>query len=401
MNQSADIEIGDVVELDVASVAHGGHCVARLDGRVIFVRHTAPGETVKAEITGFARGGRMAFAEAFEVLTPNEHRISPPCSYAGVCGGCDWQHLDVSYQRELKTAVVLEQLTRMGKLDAAHPALRDFEVSALDTSETGLGWRTRVGYATDTRGRAGFHKHSSEDVVAVTSCIVAVAEIANDGITNVPWAKNAQIRAVATSTGEIAVLPDADTANPLLSEKVGDYEYRVSAHGFWQAHMFAPAVFSAEVLRLADLKLGEHVLDLYSGAGLFSLPLADAVGPGGRVEAVEGDRRAAKDATHNAKRYENIVVHNQGVSQWLSQSRLKTCDVIVLDPPRIGAGAEIINKMVKMTPRTIVYVACDPAALARDVALLNDRGYFLEEITGWDAFPMTHHVESIAKFVSR
>ncbi|MEY2634131.1 MAG: hypothetical protein RIS75_71, partial [Actinomycetota bacterium] len=150
-----------------------------------------------------------------------------------------------------------------------------------------------------------------------------------------------------------------------------------------------------------ELSPGEHVLDLYSGAGLFTLPLADAVGAGGRVEAVEGDRRAVKDATHNAKRYQNILIHNQGVSQWLSQSKLKTCDVIVLDPPRAGAGAEVINKMVKLTPRTIVYVACDPAALARDVALLNDRGYFLEEITGWDAFPMTHHVESIAKFVSR
>lgn len=401
MNVSADIEIGDIVELDVTSVAHGGHCVARLDGRVIFVRHTAPGETVKAEITGFARGGRMAFAEATEVITPSAHRITPPCSFAGVCGGCDWQHLDLGYQRELKTAVVVEQLTRMGKLDPAHPALRAFEVAALDESETGLGWRTRVGYATDPRGRAGFHKHSSDEVVAVTSCKVAVDAIADDGVTNVPWAKNIHIRAVATSTGEIAVLPDEDTANPLLTEVVGEREYRVSAHGFWQAHKNAPAVFTSEVLRLADLTPGEHVLDLYSGAGLFTLPLADAVGAGGRVEAVEGDRRAVKDATHNAKRYQNILIHNQGVSQWLSQSKLKTCDVIVLDPPRAGAGAEVINKMVKLTPRTIVYVACDPAALARDVALLNDRGYFLEEITGWDAFPMTHHVESIAKFVSR
>jgi tRNA/tmRNA/rRNA uracil-C5-methylase (TrmA/RlmC/RlmD family) len=401
MNTQPDIEIGDIVELEVSSVAHGGHCVARLDGRVIFVRHTAPGEKIKAEITAFARGGRMAFAETVEVLTPSSHRVTPPCSYAGVCGGCDWQHLDVDYQRQLKTDVVVEQLTRMGKLDAAHPALRDFQVKALRSPETGLGWRTRVGYSTDTRGRAGFHKHSSDEVVAITKCIVAADEVADDGIMNVPWAKNAQIRAVVTSTGEVAVLADADTANPLLTEKVGDLEYRVSAHGFWQAHKDAPAVFSAEVLRLADVQAGDHVLDLYSGAGLFTLPLAQAVGAGGRVEAIEGDRRAAKDASHNAKNFENIVVHNAGVSQWFSQSRLKTCDVIVLDPPRTGAGAVVINKMVRLSPRTIIYVACDPAALSRDVVLLNDRGYFLEEITGWDAFPMTHHVESIAKFVSR
>jgi len=391
------LAVGDNVQLEILRVAHGGHCVARLDGRVIFVRHTAPGEVVRAVITEIRKGGKFVAADAVEIITASPARINPACDAAGVCGGCDWQHLKLPYQRELKTAVLREQLVRMAGIAEDDPLLETVEVKQLPDDFDGLGWRTRVEYATDRDGRTGFRKHSSNDVVAVGSCPVAVPAIASDGICNVPWQADSEIRAIATSTGEVEIIPAAVRTNPVLHETVGTYQYRVHARGFWQGHRSAPAAFISDVLRLGGIKTGDHVIDLYAGAGLFSLPIAAAVGPGGRVDCVEGDPQAVKDLETNVRNHPTVSVDRASVDGWLAKTRIKRCDVVVLDPPRTGANREVVERIAKLDPRTVVYVACDPAALSRDLAIFADHGFHPVEISAWDAFPMTHHFETVVK----
>ncbi|MEY4322318.1 MAG: hypothetical protein RL410_99 [Actinomycetota bacterium] len=389
------IAIGDRVEISIDRVAHGGHCVGRFDGQVVFVRHTLPGEKVLAEITKVSK--KLAFADAVEVWTPSPHRVSPPCKYAGACGGCDWQHADIAYQREMKTSVLQEQLVRLGKLSADSDLVRTAKVLPLRADENGLNWRTRVEYATDARGRAGFRRHSSHDVVTVSECVVAVPSISGDGITNVPWQADGEVRAVATSGDDVVLLP-LGAGDEKVVERVGGYSYELRARGFWQGHISAPEVFVREVNRLVQPQVGEHIIDLYAGAGLFSVPLADAVGLGGRLDAVEGDNDAARALKKNIARFAQAQASSGDVLSWLKRSGVKKCDAVVLDPPRVGAGKEVLQAIARLRPSRIVYVACDPAALARDIADLAELGFKPTEISAWDAFPMTGHFETIVRF---
>jgi tRNA/tmRNA/rRNA uracil-C5-methylase (TrmA/RlmC/RlmD family) len=185
----------------------------------------------------------------------------------------------------------------------------------------------------------------------------------------------------------------------------GTHRYRVAAGGFWQVHREAPSVLTGAVLEAAGATSGElagaTVLDLYSGAGLFTLPLAGAVGPEGRVIAVEGDEQASKDARRNAHAAEQVTLEVGTVEQVLAgargeESTVPEADVVVLDPPRSGAGRAVVDAIVAKNPRRIVYVACDPAALARDVGYLAAHGYTLSRVRAFDLFPHTHHLEAVA-----
>ncbi|MEY4348119.1 MAG: hypothetical protein RIS43_538 [Actinomycetota bacterium] len=383
------------MEISIERVAHGGHCVGRVDGQVVFVRHTLPGEKVVAEVTKVSK--KLAFADAVTVLVPSEHRVTPPCKYAGSCGGCDWQHADVAYQCELKTNVLREQLVRLGKLAEDSELVRNVKVSPLRENENGLHWRTRVEYATDSRGRAGFRRHASHEVVTIGECVVAVPSISGDGITNVPWQADGEVRAVATSADDVVLLP-LGAGDQKVVERVGKYSYELRARGFWQGHVSAPEVFVREVNRLVAPQVGEHIIDLYAGAGLFSVPLADAVGLGGRLDAVEGDSDAARALKKNISRFAQAQAAAGDVLSWLKRSGVKKCDAVVLDPPRVGAGKEVLQAIAKLKPARIVYVACDPAALSRDIADLAELGFTPTEISAWDAFPMTGHFETIVRF---
>jgi tRNA/tmRNA/rRNA uracil-C5-methylase (TrmA/RlmC/RlmD family) len=178
----------------------------------------------------------------------------------------------------------------------------------------------------------------------------------------------------------------------------------VAADGFWQVHRAAPAVLTGAVLEATGASAGElagaTVLDLYSGAGLFTLPLADAVGPQGHVVAVEGDARAVKDARRNAHAYDQVDLRLGAVDRVLAggpgEAEVPAADVVVLDPPRSGAGRTVVDAIAALAPRRVVYVACDPAALARDVGYLAAHGYALRGVRGFDLFPHTHHVEAVA-----
>jgi tRNA/tmRNA/rRNA uracil-C5-methylase (TrmA/RlmC/RlmD family) len=393
--------VGTQFEAQIGKVAHGGHCVARHGGRVVFVRHALPGETVRVHITDGNEGDRFLLGDAIEVLDPSPHRVAPACRFAGPgnCGGCDWQHSELAYQRELKASVVAEQFQRLAGLDV------DVEVEPLPGDTQGLRWRTRTEFAIDSSGVAGLHRHHSHEIIPVQDCLICTERVIQTGVLGRRWPMAASVDVVDASGEPHAVmvpLPSRDSTIPQVTERVdtGDWsaEFRLSARGFWQVHPRAAATFVAHVRHELAAKPGERALDLYAGVGLFALALADAVGPTGAVLAIESDARTITDAKSNLRQRPEIELRRGKVDRVLKplvRQGIHT-DLVVLDPPRTGAGKSVIKDIAALAPRAIAYVACDPAALARDVAYARAAGYGMRSLRAFDAFPMTHHVECIA-----
>jgi tRNA/tmRNA/rRNA uracil-C5-methylase (TrmA/RlmC/RlmD family) len=181
-----------------------------------------------------------------------------------------------------------------------------------------------------------------------------------------------------------------------MHEKVGDKVLEVSNDSFWQSHVNAPQVLTEIVSEYANVHSGEHVLDLYGGVGLFTSALIDAVGPTGRIDLVEGSKSETADAKRNFAPHSNVNIVTASVERAIT--RIDGGDVVILDPPREGAGKEVISELARISPRAIVYVACDPAALARDTTYLQEVGYSLKKMRAFDLFPMTHHIETVALY---
>ena len=385
--------MGTSLTVSVGPVAHGGHCVARHEGRVVFVRHTLPGETVRAVVTDGAEGSSFWRADAVEVLTPSPDRVPPPCPWSGPgrCGGCDWQHVSVPAQRALKAEVVREQLSHLAHLDVV------VEVEPVPGDGEGLGWRTRVTWAVADDGAAGLRRHRSHEVVPVDSCRIAHPLVDQAGVTRRTWPGAGSVEVSASvATGERLVLPDG-RGDGVLTEVVDGRAFRVTGGGFWQVHPGAAATLLAAVMQGLQPKPGDTALDLYGGVGLFAARLADAVGPSGRVTLVESDRVAVADARHNLAGFPVVRVERGRVDHVLRRLRTGRADLVVLDPPRSGAGRAVVDLVARQVrPRRVAYVACDPAALARDLTWFAERGYRLTGLRAFDIFPMTHHVECVA-----
>lgn len=386
----------ELLELRVGPPAHGGHCVARHEGRVVFVRHALPGETVRARVVG--RRSKLWHAEAVEVLTASPDRVESawPAAGPGGVGGGELAHVALPAQRRWKTDVVAEQLRRLAGIE------RDVVVEAL--AGDGLRYRTRIDLVTDAEGRPGMHAFRSHRVVPLDDMPLAVPAVRTLGLFDRTWPAGARLTAVAPSAGEPLVLIDGRPYRDnrrQVAETVptswGDLRYRVAADGFWQVHHDAPRALVAAVSgALADLDLtGRTVLDLYAGVGLFTLPLALAVGPSGTVWSVEGDAEAVRRARRNLHGRPQAKLLTGDVDTVLANTDVRP-DVVVLDPPRAGAQASVVRRIASRRPERIVYVACDPAALGRDLATFAETGYRVTGLTAYDLFPMTHHVETVA-----
>ncbi len=393
--------IGTQFEAQIGKVAHGGHCVTRYDGRVVFVRHALPGETVRVQITDGKAGDRFMLGDAIEVLEGSGHRVAPQCRFAGPgkCGGCDWQHSELTFQRELKAAVVAEQFQRLAGLEA------EVEVETIPGDEEGLRWRTRTEFAIDASGRAGLRRHHSHDIIPIDDCLISTQRVIETGVLDRRWPGATAVDVVDASGEPRALtvpLPQRSSTVQYVTERVdaGDWsgDFRLAARGFWQVHPGAAAMFVAHVLHELAPEPGERATDLYAGAGLFALALADAVGPAGAVLAVESDPRAFADAKVNLRSRPEIELRRGKVDRVLKPLVRQGIhsDLVVLDPPRTGAGKSVIKDIAALGPRAVAYVACDPAALARDVAYARNAGYGIRSLRAFDAFPMTHHVECIA-----
>ncbi len=390
------LAVGDRFITTIEKVAHGGHFIARHLGAVIFVRHAIPGEEVEIEITG--TGSSFNRADVVNVISPSPDRVSAPCQFAhrAGCGGCDFQHISVERQRQLKSEVITEQFARIAK--------RDLQVTVEEVGAP-LGYRTRFNAVTTRNGDLGFKQARSNKVVPVSDCRILQPEVKYQELTSRKWKGDLRVEVTLSSAGERTIAtgysrdetPVRTSEGPDIGQySINGFNLEVSQRSFWQSHKLAPAVLTQVVGEFAEIQVGERVLDLYGGVGLFTSQFLEAIGESGQIDLVEGSKSATSDAIRNFAEIKNVKVHTGDVAKLLP--RFSQAEVIVLDPPREGAGKEVVLAMVALKPRAIVYVACDPAALARDTTYLSDAGYEIAKIRAFDLFPMTHHIETVALF---
>ena len=390
-NAESSLKVGDRITVEIGPIAHGGHFIARYKGQVIFVRYGITGEEAVVEIT--STSSKLARGDAIEILKASEDRVVPPCKYAvpGGCGGCDFQHIEISAQLELKRSVIREQFSRLGRIEI------DLDVLPVEPTN-GLHWRTRMDFAISKNGKPGLYSARSKEVTEIDQCLIAVEAINDPAMFSRSWKGEDRLEVAVSSSGEKNVSRGGRSISgpTQLHEVVGEHTYQISPTSFWQSHSAAPTTLTKLVMDLMALRPGDQVCDLYGGVGLFTAPMAEDVGDIGKVHLIESSHRATQDALKIFEKMKNVTVHSGRVEQKLPL--INRVDVILLDPPRTGAGEMVIKQMLAKKPRTIVYVSCDPASLARDARALEEGGYHLNHIVGFDLFPMTQHVECVARF---
>ncbi|KZE93689.1 putative RNA methyltransferase/cg2084 [Agromyces sp. NDB4Y10] len=422
-----------MLDLEVERIAHGGVAVARHEGRVVFVADAIPGELVRAQVIDAGRD-RFWRAETVEVLRASPDRRDHVWPEASVdrapearAGGAEFGHIRMPRQRELKAEVLRDALARFGGVEA------DVEVDPVDAAlapgvdaEAGTGWRTRVRLHVAADGTMGPYAARSHTVVPVTTLPLAVAELADLAPLDrsLPGARWVDLVAPSTGAAEFVVREhDArdrgrtgararPEEHPVVSEVVGSRRFAVDRDGFWQVHRGAAATLTRAVQDLVDPDRFDPAAenqDLYGGVGLLAAAVGDRFGSATRITTVEADERATLHAGENLADWVGARAVTARVDRYLAELA-ETTDAarpalrdatVVLDPPRSGAGRDVVDHLVRLAPAQLVYVACDPVALARDVGLLRERGYELEAIRAFDLFPNTHHVEAVARLAAR
>lgn len=391
--------MSDLLTLTVGAAANGGSCVARHDGRVVFVRYALPGEVVRARVTG-ERGSHW-HAEVVEVLEPSPDRVDSLCPIAGVDGAgcCDLAFVTPEAARRIKGDVVANQLGRLGG--------HDWTGVAEEVGSAGAtGWRTRVRLDTDADGRAGYHRYHSADLVTDLACAQVPGGMLA-GLDGSRWPPGAELHVVLDDDGERHVVQSGPgrgrKAAPTqavegsyeATQRVGQRVWRVPATAFWQAHRDAASVYSGLIADWARLGPGMAAWDLYGGAGVFASVLAESVGESGHVVTVDTSRGSSRAARAALADLSQVSVVTDSVRRALS-GRPGRADVAVLDPPRTGAGREVIDLLADSGVPRIIHIGCEAASFARDVGLYRGHGYAVEELRVFDSFPLTHHVECVA-----
>jgi tRNA/tmRNA/rRNA uracil-C5-methylase (TrmA/RlmC/RlmD family) len=383
--------------------ATGGGVGRADDGRVIFVRHSLPGELVRVALTestaSFYRG------DAVDVIEASPERVTPPCPYAhpGGCGGCDLQHASLTAQLSWKSSLVEEHLRRIAGVDMT--------VGVVAMPGSAKGTRTRLRCAVDEDGQLSLRQARSHDLVAVNPCWIADESFAP--AFNTSWSGNSEVELRAIGEGapfavaqhlsergttyELRALNGASLDPSTQSRvNVAGHVYSVGPLSFWQSHRDAPKVLLDTVLEFARPELGDEVTDLFSGVGLFSVPLAKAVGPSGRVTAVESSPFAVRDARVNAQGLKTLKVREWSVTPRSINDTVRENAIVVLDPPRHGLAKGVGTSIARRSPRRVVYVSCDAATFARDLKEFLGSGFVLSDLRVFDLFPMTEHVELVA-----
>ena len=402
--------LGQELTLEIEKVAHGGIFVARHEGRVLFVSHTLPGETVKARVFE-DKGGSFARAETTEVLVASPHRVKHIWKAAGEggAGGAEFGHITLDYQRELKADVLQEALSRMAGIDL-RPTV---EPAPGDDIAGGLGYRTRVQLHVDELGNPGPCRERSHQVVQTRDLPLAVEDIRELGLHLKNWSGVKKIEIAASNTGQVQYSVDKKIkGDERLIERAAGRTFRISGGGFWQVHRKAPDLLATEVtgaIAKAGFDKNADNFDLYGGVGLFSGAIAAKFGDDIKITSVEAFKQATDDAVINLSDLKNVKALclpterflDERVSSHKKSGSPKSSATVVLDPPRSGAGAKVVGQLLELAPKHIVYVACDPVALARDLKLLLAGGYELATLRAFDLFPHTHHVEAVASLLRK
>jgi tRNA/tmRNA/rRNA uracil-C5-methylase (TrmA/RlmC/RlmD family) len=383
--------------LTVGAPANGGSCVARHDGRVVFVRYALPGELVRVRVT--ADRGSYWHAETIEVIEPSDDRIASLCPIAGVDGAgcCDLAFVDPAAGRALKAEVVSNQLARLGDYqwsDAVAPV----------STAGPTGWRTRIRLDVGADGRAGFHRYHSDELVVDLNCGQLPAAMI-DGLTDVAWPPGAHLHVVIDDDGQRHVArtvrhgrrnaTDVVEGSYQGVQRAGRHSWQVPVTAFWQAHRDAARTYSDLVGDWARPEPGMTAWDLYGGAGVFAAVLGDAVGESGQVVSVDSSRAATRSARATLADLPQVNVITDSVRRALTAQRAGA-DVAVLDPPRGGAGREVIDLLAAAEVPRLVHIGCEAASFARDIGLYQRHGYAVDKISVFDSFPLTHHIECVA-----
>ncbi|MEO5993222.1 MAG: TRAM domain-containing protein [Arthrobacter sp.] len=442
--------------VDVGPVAHGGHCVARHEGRVVFVRHGIPGERVKVRLTESGADAKFWRGDVVEVLDASPDRVAHFWDLADSArswshrhppvGGAELGHIALTRQRSLKAEVLAEQLHRLAGVelplagtDTAAGSLVEAVGEEGTTAPAGLGWRTRAGFAVTPAGKLGMHAHRSDTILPVREMPLAVDAINNLRLWDIDLQGIERIEVAAPANGSrplVLLVPAAGTRAKRLSavlaqlpddvsvasfdpvkgevlrlrgrtyvqETAAGHDYRVTGDGFWQIHREAPAALVGAVTGFLHnggfLEPGAVVADLYAGVGLFTAPLADAVGATGSVLSVEGAPGTSRDARKNLHDAPQVEIV-QGRVERVLREKARNFDAILLDPPRAGAGKAVVNQLIGAGPRAVAYVSCDPASFARDVGYFQQSGWELAGLRAFDLYPHTHHMETVALLTPR
>ena len=385
------LDIGDIITLDIGSIANGGHFIARHNNQIIFVRHSIPGEKANVKIT--AVNSKFAFGDAIEILKKSKDRVEAPCKYARPegCGGCDFQHIKSQAQSVLKRTVIQDQFKRIAKIEVI-PELISTEPS------NGLNWRSRLNLSVSENKNLGFRAYRSNKIIEVDECLIALKGINDSEIFSKKWDNENNLKISYSSERDINISQFGKTVSGSnnLREVVDDNKYEISPQSFWQSHKNAPRLLLEQVIKFANIKKSQKICDLYGGVGLFTLPISKLTGENGEVHLIEMDSICIKDASKMFGDVKNIFIHHGKVEQKLGS--IKKIDTIILDPPRNGVSKQVINQMIEKKPKSIIYVSCNPSTLARDSKNLLDNKYALSNIVGLDLFPMTHHIECVAYF---
>ncbi|MEY4390296.1 MAG: hypothetical protein RLZZ400_39 [Actinomycetota bacterium] len=398
--------LGRELTLNIEKVAHGGIFVARHEGRVVFVTGAITGEQVIARVFE-DKGGAFCRAEVLRVIDPSAHRVKHfwKAVRERGAGGAEFGHIDLEYQRELKADVLEEALDRFAGVKLRVPV----EAAPGDIERNGLGYRTRVKLHVDEFGTAGPVRERSHEVVVSGELPLAVDDIRELELHKKNWSGVSKLEIATSNTGQVQYLVDGKVnGDQRLLERVAGRTFRVSAGGFWQVHREAPQLLAGTVIEMceqAGFDVAANNLDLYGGVGLFAGALVNHFGSDTRFTTVESFRKASDDAKLNLADLKNVKVVCAPTEKFLRQ--LISAEpaglgnaTVVIDPPRSGAGGGVVRDLLALRPQHIVYVACDPIALARDLkGLLAD--YNLATIRAFDLFPHTHHLEAVASLVRK
>ncbi len=400
---------GREIEVEATNMAHGGESVARFEGRVVFVSDAIPGERVVARVSDDSKP-RFWRADTVRVLEPSPDRRPHVWAEASLDrdpadrpGGADYGHIDLARQRSLKAHVLSDALSRMAKTD------REVTVEPLPGPEDGTGWRTRERLHVADDGTVGPYAARSHRVVPVAGLPLAVPAVRELAPLDESMPGAGSVTVLAPSGGGSARLVIGAQKPTVIRERVGDREFRVDDTGFWQVHAAAPATLSAAVQEAIDPELFDPKaanLDLYGGVGLLAAAVGDRFGAGVRITSVESDARATEHAAENLAEWVGAAVVTARVDAFVRRLRDASAGerarlaaaTVVLDPPRSGAGAGVLEGLAAVRPAQLVYVACDPVAFARDVGVLAGLGYELFGLRAFDLFPHTHHVEAVGAF---
>jgi len=338
------VDTGDIFEVELIRDVPEGYTIAFHDGRTWFVRHGIAGERVKVCATEVK--GRIGRADVLEVLERSSYRITPPCMYAGKCGGCDFQHIELAEQRRIKSRVLTDTLRRQAGLESP-PVVT---VQPVPGDLAGLRWRGRMSWQFDEQGRRGLFAHRSHEFVSIDDCLIAI--------------------------------PEAQ---------------QVTKGDFAQSHIGLPALLRDRLLALGQPKDGEQWWDLYAGSGELGQALVPYVGPSGRVDCVESSPQSiARGRRHQVPR---LFFHQARVEEWVL--RHHDLDAVVMDPPRIGVPKPALVSLLSRKPSRVIYISCNPVTFSRDIRIAREHGFDLADLEAFDAYPMTWHMELVAALVPR